>query len=122
MASIEDLTLQTSGASLPIRIYRPSQAINPPLIIYFHGGGFVIGDLDTHDRNARGVAAATGATVVSVAYRMAPEHPFPAPVTDSLNAVRAVVARAEELRVDPRLLYVAGDSAGAMLALVVALA
>jgi len=122
IASIEDQTLATAEAALPVRVYRTSATGAPPLIIYFHGGGFVIGDLDTHDRNARGVAAATGATVVSVAYRMAPEHPFPAPVTDSLNAVRAVVARAEELRVDPRLLYVAGDSAGAMLALVVALA
>src|SRR5271170_6413740 len=122
MASIEDLTLQTSGASLPIRIYRPSQAINPPLIVYFHGGGFVIGDLDTHDRNARGLAAATGATVASVAYRLAPEHQFPTPMTDGLDAICAPSARGADFGVKTSDLYLAGDSAGATIALVAAIA
>jgi acetyl esterase len=122
IALIEDHTLATADAVLPIRVYRVSATGTQPSILYFHGGGFVIGDLDTHDRNARGLAAITGATVVSVGYRMTPEHPFPTPVLDSLNAVCAVVARAAELRIDPQLLYVAGDSAGAILALVASLA
>jgi acetyl esterase len=82
----------------------------------------LIGDLDTHDRNARGIAAVTGTTVMSVAYRLAPESPYPASVDDALNAVRAGVVRASELRVDSERLFVAGDSAGGTLALVAALA
>jgi acetyl esterase len=91
-----------------------------PLLVYFHGGGWVIGDIDTHDPLTRALAHSAGVRVLSVAYRLAPEHPFPAPVDDALAAFRDAVARAEELEVDARRVAVGGDSAGAHLATVTA--
>jgi acetyl esterase len=121
MQSIEDITLATDVGPLAARIYRPDNR-TAALVVYFHGGGFVIGDLDTHDRNCRDMARATGATVISVAYRLAPEHPFPAAFNDALAAVSRVASRARDFLGDPARVFVAGDSAGATLAFAAALA
>ncbi|MEM7251892.1 MAG: alpha/beta hydrolase [Pseudomonadota bacterium] len=106
-------------ADIPIRIYRDSPK-RQPVVVYYHGGGWVIGDLDSHDGLCRHIAKASGFTVISVDYRLAPEHRFPAAVDDAYAALLGVVARAEELAIDPMRVAVAGDSAGGNLAAVVA--
>jgi len=113
----------TDGA-IPLRVYRPvgvPDATALPAYVYFHGGGWVIGDLDTHDVICRQLTAASGASVVSVDYRMAPEHKFPTAVDDAWAATRWIVAHAGELGLDASRLAVGGDSAGGNLAAVVAL-
>jgi acetyl esterase len=107
---------------VPIRLYRSHQAFDcAPGVVFFHGGGWVIGDLDTHDILCRQIADAIMGVVVSVGYRLAPEHPFPAAVEDACSATRWVADNAEALGVDASRLAVAGDSAGGNLAAVVAL-
>ena len=117
----EDRVIDGPGGDLPIRIYRPAgaPASGAPVVVFFHGGGFVAGDLDTHDGTARLHAAGADAVVVSVDYRLAPEHPFPAAVDDAFAATKRVAAHAGELGVDPARLALAGDSAGGNLAAVV---
>ena len=109
---------------VPIRLYRP-QGVSPstalPVLVYFHGGGWVIGDLETHDTLCRQLTAGAGISVVAVDYRLAPEHKFPAAVDDAWSATRWVAAHAGELGVDAGRLAVGGDSAGGNLAAVVAL-
>jgi acetyl esterase len=114
-----DLTLATEPA-LPARLYSPppGKAAPAPLIVFFHGGGFVIGDLDTHDVPCRVLCRETGAHVLAVDYRLAPEHPFPAPVDDACAAYTWARANAQRLGADPARIAVAGDSAGANLATV----
>jgi acetyl esterase len=108
-------------AELPARLYVPDGAPMPaPLLVYFHGGGHVSGDLDSHDAPCRFLAREAGVRVLSIDYRRAPEHPFPAPVEDALAAFRYAVEHAEELGADPSRIGVGGDSAGANLAAVVA--
>jgi acetyl esterase/lipase len=110
--------------SIPIRTYRPRDvAAGTPLpaLVYFHGGGWVIGDLDTHDVLCRSLTAEAGIMVISVDYRLAPEHKFPAAADDAWAATRWIVANAERLGIDARRLAVGGDSAGGTLAAVVAL-
>jgi len=106
---------------IPVRVYRPSLANDLPALIYFHGGGFVICNLDTHDRVCRGLANASGCVVVSVDYRLAPEHKFPAAAEDAYSATRYVAEHAGEFGIDPSRIAVGGDSAGGNLATVVAM-
>ncbi len=118
LARVEDGTL----AGRPIRIYRPLAARRPgPTVLLFHGGGFVLGSLDSHDAPCRELAARTPCTVIAVDYRLAPEHRFPAAADDALLVFRELVTRAEPLGVDRERLAVAGDSAGANLAAVLSL-
>lgn len=103
------------GGPLPLRIYRPPGASRPPAVVFLHGGGFVRGDLDTHDPLCRMLAHAAGALVVAVDYRRAPEHRFPAALEDAFAATAWVARNAAALGAGERLV-VAGDSAGANLA------
>ncbi|RKR04373.1 acetyl esterase [Kushneria sinocarnis] len=117
MAGIEDLTLDGVG----IRLYVPHGAADvSPLLIYCHGGGFVTGDLDTHDVACRHLADEGHVRVAAVDYRRAPEHPFPAALEDGLSALRALHRDAAAYGVDPARIIVGGDSAGGSLAAVMA--
>lgn len=118
---VVDRVIAGPESPLRARVYRPFGAeAEPPAIVFFHGGGWVVGDLDTHDGSCRVLARESGCAVVSVDYRLAPEHPFPAPVEDCLAAYRWVVANAGELSIDGRAVAVMGDSAGGNLSAVVA--
>jgi acetyl esterase len=121
---VKDLTADGPLGTIPLRLYRPADvaaATRLPVLVFFHGGGWVIGDLDTHDVLCRQLTAEAGVSVVSVDYRLAPEHKFPAAVDDAWAATRWVTAHAAELNVDAGRLAVGGDSAGGNLAAVVAL-
>jgi acetyl esterase len=120
---VENLRLQVAGEkySVGARLFRPLAAGPLPLVLYFHGGGFVLGDLDTHDGICRRLCARSGCGILSVDYRLAPEHPFPAAVEDCWLAVRWVAAQAHELGFDGVRLGLAGDSAGGTLAAATAL-
>ncbi len=109
------------GTELPVRVYEPDADGPAPVVVYFHGGGWVVGNLDTHDATCRTLAAESGSVVVSVDYRLAPEHPFPAPVEDCYAALEWVAENAAVVGGDPGRLAVAGDSAGGNLAAAVAL-
>ncbi|MDE2150075.1 MAG: alpha/beta hydrolase [Gammaproteobacteria bacterium] len=121
IAGARDLDIPGADGRIPLRVYTPRGAPPFPLLVFFHGGGFVIGDLDTHDAGCRELCAGAGCVVVAVDYRLAPEHKFPAAVDDCLAATRWVGAHAAELRGDPSRIAVGGDSAGGNLATVVAL-
>lgn len=119
MIEVRNLRVAGAAGELDARLYRPLEQDNLPLLVFFHGGGFVIGNLDTHDNLCRSLASQTGAVVVSVAYRLAPESPFPAAPLDCYAATCWLVEYAGELGVDASRLALAGDSAGGNLALAV---
>ena len=123
VGSVEDLTVPGSAGPIPVRVYRPSSpgSQTPGVVVYFHGGGWVVGSLDSHDPICRELCCGADVVVVGVDYRLAPEHPFPAAVEDAWDVTRWVAAEAESLGVDPARIAVAGDSAGGNLAAVVAL-
>ncbi|GAA4837292.1 alpha/beta hydrolase [Saccharopolyspora rosea] len=119
---VAERRIPTPDGPLAARVYRPRELTEPgELMVFFHGGGWVIGDLDTHDDLCRFLALHTGIRVLSVDYRLAPEHPFPAAFDDCLAAYRYAVDNARELGTEPGLVSVGGDSAGGNLAASVAL-
>ena len=123
VAECRDIVIEGQGGPLALRFYRglDAPAASSPCLVYYHGGGWVIGDLDTHDGVCRALASGAQCCVVSVDYRLAPEHPFPAAVEDAATSFQWVVAHADDLHVDPARVSVGGDSAGANLAAVVSL-
>jgi len=116
LPSIKDAKAPNAEGSLALRIYRPAAAMPPPLVLYAHGGGWVTGSLDSHDRLCRLLAQRMPAVLVSVGYRRAPEHVFPAALDDFEAAWRWAASRATALGADPTRLVVAGDSSGGNLA------
>src|ERR1700716_2825120 len=126
LASVEPLAIPSPTGSIPARIYtpvRPRQANGlAPCLVFYHGGGWVIGDLDSHDVVCRKLANEGELIVISVDYRLAPEHKFPAAVDDAIEAAKWIAANAKQLGIDAARLMVGGDSAGGNLAAVVALA
>lgn len=122
VAVVYDRTIPGPDGDVPVRVYRPVEGGDPlPVVVYFHGGGWVICDLDTHDGTCRALANGVDAVVVSVDYRLAPEHKFPAPAEDAYAATQWVAEHAADLGADASRLAVAGDSAGGNLAAAVAL-
>lgn len=117
----EELSLPLSGRDIAARLYRPSSAAQLPLIVHFHGGGFVLGDLDSHDNLCRRLCRDAGALVLSVDYRLAPEHPFPAAIDDAFDAVLWAQDNISALGGDAERMMLSGDSAGANLAAVTAI-
>lgn len=120
--AVRDIDFSLPGRTVRARFYNPGGGPAMPLIVYFHGGGWVVGSVDTHDDLCRRIARVAGAAVLSVDYRLAPEHPFPAAVEDAYDAVAYAFSHAADLGVDPVRISVAGDSAGGNLAAAVAIA
>src|SRR5579864_7153540 len=121
VARVEDRTMPGPAGPIPLRLYWPDTSGPVPAIAYYHGGGHVIGSLDTHDLIARNLCHGAGALICSVDYRMGPEDKFPAAVEDSFAALEWLHANAASLGADSNRLGVHGDSAGGNLAAVVAL-
>ncbi|MFZ2527851.1 MAG: alpha/beta hydrolase [Rhodococcus sp. (in: high G+C Gram-positive bacteria)] len=124
IGEVRDLTITGADGPIPARLYRPHHHADTPLpvLVYFHGGGFVLGGLGSADSVSRFLAANATVAVLSVDYRLAPEHPFPAGVNDAIAAFDHAIAHADDLGVDPTAVGVGGESAGGNLAAVVALA
>lgn len=120
LASITDRTIPGPAGEIPVRIYRPSTDAGLPVVVFFHGGGWVVGDLESHDHCCRVIAAKADCVVVAIDYRLAPEAKFPAAIDDAWAATEWVATHGDELNVDASRLAVAGDSAGGNLAAVVA--
>jgi acetyl esterase len=121
VGEVVDIDIPLEGRVLAARLYFPPTVRSKGVTVFFHGGGFVVGNLDTHDHVCRDLCAGSGAVLIAVDYRLAPEHRFPAAVHDSLEAVRWIGQHAEALSIDPTRIVVAGDSAGGNLATVTAL-
>ncbi|HZC08752.1 MAG TPA: alpha/beta hydrolase fold domain-containing protein, partial [Mycobacterium sp.] len=113
---IAEHTAQAEAASVPVRVYRGGRTEPAPVVVFCHAGGFALGNLDTDHRQCVELARRGGCTVVSVDYRLSPEHPYPAPLDDAVTALRWVAANATELGIDAARIAVAGSSAGAALA------
>jgi acetyl esterase len=121
LRELRNFNIPGPGGKLPARLYVPQDApATGPLLLYFHGGGFVAGDIDTHDSLCHRLAEAAGFRVLSVGYRLAPEHPYPAQLDDALAASNWVKAKSRWLGADRRKLAIGGDSAGAYLAIATA--
>lgn len=116
VSAVEDITIAGPGGPLALRRYQPTATLGVEMILFLHGGGFVFGDLETHDAMCRGLALASGKTVVAVDYRLAPEHPYPAALEDAVVALEWIRAEYQPARI-----AVAGDSAGAQLSVATAL-
>ena len=125
LASVEPLTIPSPAGSIPARIYTPTKLRKAnglaPVLVFFHGGGWVIGDLDSHDVVCRKLADEGELMVVSVDYRLAPEHKFPAAVDDAIASTKWIAENSKQLGIDASRLMVGGDSAGGNLAAVVAI-
>jgi acetyl esterase len=120
VGQVQELTIPGPAGPIAARLYVPEQARGPvPLLVYLHGGGWVVCDLDTHDNVCRFLAREAGVLVLSVDYRLSPEHPFPAAVDDALAAFQFGIESAGEVGADPKAVAVGGDSAGGNLAAVV---
>lgn len=116
LEKFEDVTIDGPGGSLALRLYHPPSPSREGVVLFLHGGGFVFGNLETHDALCRSVAIRSGMTVVAVDYRLAPEHPYPAGLQDALAALAWVRAS-----LSPKAVAIAGDSAGAQIATAAAL-
>jgi len=124
VAEVAELAAEGPAGPIPLRLYRGKGAAKDraqPVLVYFHGGGWVIGDLVSHDQLCRALANATPSIVVAVDYRLAPEHKFPAAVGDAIAATRWIAGNAARLGIDPARIAVGGDSAGGNLAAVVSI-
>ena len=121
VARVEDLSIPGPAGEILVRLYSPSPREQLPTVVYFHGGGWVLGDLDSHDPLCRALANRAGAAVVSVDYRLAPEHKYPAAAEDAYAAALWLSQHAVEWGADPKRIAVCGDSAGGNLAAVAAL-
>ncbi|MDG2207911.1 MAG: alpha/beta hydrolase [Pirellulales bacterium] len=121
VGSQRDFTAETPLGDIRCRLYHPQPGTRLPLLIYYHGGGWVLGDLDSIHGVTASLAARSGCAVLSVDYRLAPEHPFPAAVDDALAALRWAAENGEQLEIDPARIAVGGDSAGGNLAAVVSI-
>jgi acetyl esterase len=120
VAKVEDCTVPGPAGNIPVRVYTPAGKGPLPVLVYFHGGGWVIGSIETYDALCRSLSNAAGCIVASVDYRLAPEHPFPAAVDDAYHAALWVAANAASLGGDPSRITIGGDSAGGNLTAVVA--
>jgi acetyl esterase len=121
VAAVADHRVPVAGGEITTRLYSPGGPAPHPVLVYYHGGGWVIGDLYTHDGLCRSITNAARCAVASVDYRLAPESKYPVPVEDSYAALRWVATNAARLGVDPRRIAVGGDSAGGNLATVIAM-
>jgi acetyl esterase len=125
VASVRDFTIPGPAGAIPVRLYRgigTGSDTKLPCLVYYHGGGWVIGDLDSHDVLCRRLANDAGCAVLSVDYRLAPEHKFPAAYEDAVAAMHFAIAHPEQIGIDPAKVAVGGDSAGGNLAAAAALA
>ncbi|MEI4769936.1 alpha/beta hydrolase [Psychrobacillus sp. FJAT-51614] len=118
---VEDKKISTPDEELTIRIYTPKEADAYPVLMYFHGGAFFSGNLESHDDVARSLCAASGYKVIAVDFRLAPEHPFPAALEDSYNVTKWVTEHKDELKWDGKNLALSGDSSGGNLVAAVSL-
>lgn len=121
ISEVRDIKIPGEDGPIPARVYRPTEDANAPVVVFFHGGGYVVGSMDAFDGVCRSIADASGAVVVNVDYRLAPEHPYPAPLRDGWDALRWAGDNAAELGGNPDRLIVCGDSAGGNLAALCAL-
>lgn len=113
---VEDVKVLSLGQEINVRIYRPSDKSELPVVLYFHGGWFNAGSLESHDRPLRRLAKLSGAIFVSVDYRLAPEHPFPCGLNDGIGVLNWIAANAKRLGVDLKRMAISGDSAGGAIA------
>jgi acetyl esterase len=121
VAHVEDRTVPGPHGGIPVRIYRPRDEVDLPVLVWLHGGGWTIGSVDVYDPITRAIANAAGCIIVSVDYRLAPEHPFPAPLDDCWAAVQWAGSHAADFGGDPARVAIGGDSAGGNLSAVCAL-